>query len=55
MTARRHDGEEFPVEATLSPLEIEGRRFFTVILRDVTERWQTEETLKHLQLEKRCV
>ncbi len=52
LTARRHDGEEFPVEATLSPLEIEGRRFFTVILRDVTERWQTEETLKHLQLEK---
>ena len=51
LTARRHDGEEFPVEATLSPLEIEGRRFFTVILRDVTERWQSEETLKQLQLE----
>jgi PAS domain S-box-containing protein len=51
LTARRHDGEEFPVEATLSPLEIGGRRFFTVILRDVTERWQTEETLKQLQLE----
>ena len=51
LTARRHDGEEFPVEATLSPLEIDGRRFFTVILRDVTERWQSEETLKQLQLE----
>ncbi|MFZ1643566.1 MAG: sigma 54-interacting transcriptional regulator [Candidatus Contendobacter sp.] len=51
LMARRHDGEEFPVEATLSPLEIEGRRFFTVILRDVTERWQSEETLKQLQLE----
>ncbi|MCB1769330.1 MAG: PAS domain S-box protein, partial [Candidatus Competibacteraceae bacterium] len=36
LTARRHDGEEFPVEATISPLEIEGQRFFTVILRDVT-------------------
>jgi PAS domain S-box-containing protein len=52
LTARRYDGEEFPVEATLSPLEIEGRRFFTVILRDVTERWQSEETLEQLQLEK---
>ena len=51
LTARRQDGEEFPVEATLSPLEIEGRQFFTVILRDVTERWQSEETLKQLQLE----
>jgi PAS domain S-box-containing protein len=50
LTARRQDGEEFPVEATLSPLVIEGRRFFTVILRDVTERWQSEETLKQLQL-----
>ncbi len=52
LTARRRDGEDFLVEATLSPLEIEGRRFFTVILRDVTERWQSEETLKQLQLEK---
>lgn len=51
LTARRQDGEEFPVEATISPLEIEGRRFFTVILRDVTERWRSEETLKQLQLE----
>ena len=51
LTARRHDGEEFPVEATLSPLEMDGRQFFTVILRDVTERWRSEETLKQLQLE----
>ena len=52
LTARRRDGEEFPVEATLSPLDIEGRRFFTLILRDVTERWQSQATLKQLQLEK---
>jgi len=51
LTARRQDSEEFPVEATISPLEIEGRRFFTVILRDVTERWRSEETVKQLQLE----
>ena len=52
LTARRHDGEEFPVEATLSPLELEGQRFYTVILRDVTDRWRSEETLRQLQLEK---
>ncbi|MBL8248342.1 MAG: sigma 54-interacting transcriptional regulator, partial [Candidatus Competibacter sp.] len=51
LTARRCDGEEFLVEATLSPLEIGGRHFYTVILRDVTERWHSEETLKQLQLE----
>ncbi len=51
LTARRCDGEEFLVEATLSPLEIDGQRFYTVILRDVTERWHSEETLKQLQLE----
>jgi hypothetical protein len=51
LTARRGDGEEFLVEATLSPLEIEGQHFYTVILRDVTERWHSEETLKQLQLE----
>ena len=51
LTARRCDGEEFLVEATLSPLEIGGQHFYTVILRDVTERWQSEATLKQLQLE----
>ena len=51
LTARRYDGEEFLVEATLSPLEMGGQHFYTVILRDVTERWHSEETLKHLQLE----
>ena len=51
LTARRHDGEEFLVEATLSPLEINGQRFYTLILRDVTERWRSAETLKQLQLE----
>ena len=51
LTARRCDGEEFLVEATLSPLEISGQHFYTVILRDVTERWHSEETLKQLQLE----
>ena len=51
LTARRGDGEEFLVEATLSPLELGGQHFYTLILRDVTERWHSEETLKQLQLE----
>ena len=51
LTARRYDGEEFPVEATLSPLAVAGQSYYTIILRDLTERWQTETLLKKLQLE----
>ena len=41
----RSDGEEFPVEATISQAELDGQKLFTVILRDVTVRRQAEEAL----------
>ena len=44
----RMDGEEFPVEATISQLDVNGERFFTVILRDVTQRHVAEEEIRHL-------
>ena len=43
--ARRAGGDEFPAEASISQTTVAGRRLFTVILRDVTKRLQTEETL----------
>lgn len=51
LTACRFDGEEFPVEATISPLEVSGQRLYTVIMRDLTERKKAEEMLGKLQRE----
>ncbi|HTW62218.1 MAG TPA: PAS domain S-box protein [Terracidiphilus sp.] len=41
--ALRSDGEEFQIEASISQVEWQGRKLFTVILRDVTERKRAEE------------
>jgi PAS domain S-box-containing protein len=42
----RPNGEEFPIEASVSALEEGGSTLFTVIIRDVTERKQAEEALR---------
>ena len=45
----RRDGDEFPAEASISQIAIGGRKFFTVILRDITERKRMEEQLRQAQ------
>ena len=41
----RSNGEEFPIEAAISQIGIEGVRYYTVILRDITERKRLEQDL----------
>lgn len=45
----RADGEEFPIEATISQVETGEQRFFTVILRDITERKRADEVLRQTE------
>ena len=42
----RANGEEFPLEASISQVVCGGERLFTVILRDVTQRKRVEEALR---------
>ena len=42
----RANGTEFPIEASISQIELHGEKFFTIILRDVTERMRAEEILR---------
>ena len=56
----RTDGKEFPVEMTISQIEVnrkgkekgkeKGKKMFTVVLRDITERRKAQEALKKEQL-----
>jgi signal transduction histidine kinase len=51
----RRNGEEFPIEASISQVSEHGQRFFTVILRDVTQRTRQEEALRHSRDEIRAL
>jgi PAS domain S-box-containing protein len=51
--ALRADGSEFPIEASISQATDGERRYYTVILRDITRRKQFEEELQRSQRELR--
>ena len=49
LTAIRCDSEEFPIEGTISQVELSGQKLFTIILRDINDRLQAEAELDKLQ------
>ncbi|HUB87203.1 MAG TPA: PAS domain S-box protein [Verrucomicrobiae bacterium] len=46
LSGLRANGEEFPVEISISRTEADGRKFFTAIVRDISERKHAEEELR---------
>ncbi len=53
--ARRKDGSDFPAEASISKVSVDGRTMFTVILRDVTDRVVAEELIRNSLHEKEAL
>jgi PAS domain S-box-containing protein len=45
----RSNGEEFPIEAAISQIAVDGKKYHTVILRDITERKRAEESHRESQ------
>lgn len=48
LAAVRHDGNEFPAEISLAPIEVDGQRFVSATVRDITARIRDEERFRSL-------
>jgi PAS domain S-box-containing protein len=46
LSGLRHDGSEFPAEASISATYVSGQKLITLILRDITRRRQVEQSLR---------
>jgi len=50
LKAVRADGDEFPVDASISQVQVSDRNLFTLIMRDISERKRGEAELRKLHL-----
>ena len=48
VTAMRKNGEQFPMEVSISEVMLGGQRYFVSIVRDITERKLAEQKIAHL-------
>jgi diguanylate cyclase (GGDEF)-like protein/PAS domain S-box-containing protein len=48
VTAARKNGEEFPMEMSVSEMRLGGHRYFIGITRDITDRKRAEKKIAHL-------
>ncbi len=46
VSGQRKDGEIFPLELAISEMVVNGQRMFTGVVRDISERKETEEKLR---------
>jgi PAS domain S-box-containing protein len=53
--AQRENGEEFPIEASISHTETGGKKLFTVIMRDISERRRAEQAVRESEQRFRLV
>jgi len=53
VTGLRRNGEEFPIEVSIAQTTERGAKFYTVVLRDITEQVNTKSKLQRLQAELR--
>jgi two-component system cell cycle sensor histidine kinase/response regulator CckA len=51
--AQRGSGEEFPVEASISRIDLNGRLLYCIVLRDLTERLAAEQARQALEAQLR--
>ena len=49
VSAQRRNGEEFPIDASISQVQVGAERYFTVILRDVSRRVAAERDLAQVR------
>jgi PAS domain S-box-containing protein len=52
---QRANGEEIPIETSISQVEADGRKLFTAIIRDVTERRRAEDAVRESEQRFRLV